>query len=204
MGLGDAIRKQITNLVNSPSRILGEKANSIVKRISGGGAGLEEAEKLLNEYKAALSLVEDDPTKKGLIRAAWNKAFGTARDGTKRFGMVEQAELQETLNTAKQQISNVINTVSATKITAVALKEANTIGSALNPAAAAISVIQEKLENKIEKEIEDVKSAKDAIGPALDGLGDFIEDTKKKLSKAIADKKRRDQEKKDRDQALGK
>jgi|TARA_B110000495_G_scaffold178957_1_gene172049 DNA anti-recombination protein RmuC len=167
MGLGDAIRKQITNLVNSPSRILGEKANSIVKRISGGGAGLEEAEKLLNDLK----------------------------DLEKR---------KETLNTAKQQISNVINTVSATKITAVALKEANTIGSALNPAAAAISVIQEKLENKIEKEIEDVKSAKDAIGPALDGLGDFIEDTKKKLSKAIADKKRRDQEKKDRDQALGK
>tara|TARA_R110000796_G_scaffold18688_11_gene56546 strand:- start:2898 stop:3401 length:504 start_codon:yes stop_codon:yes gene_type:complete len=167
MGLGDAIRKQITNLVNSPSRILGEKANSIVKGISGGGAGLEEAEKLLNDLK----------------------------DLEKR---------KETLNTAKQQISNVINTVSATKITAVALKEANTIGSALNPAAAAISVIQEKLENKIEKEIEDVKSAKDAIGPALDGLGDFIEDTKKKLSKAIADKKRRDQEKKDRDQALGK
>jgi DNA anti-recombination protein RmuC len=167
MGLGDAIRKQITNLVNSPSRILGEKANSIVKRISGGGAGLEEAEKLLNDLK----------------------------DLEKR---------KETLNTAKQQISNVINTVSATKITAVALKEANTIGSALNPAAAAISVIQEKLENKIEKEIEDVKSAKDAIGPALDGLGDFIEDTKKKLSKAIADKKRRDQEKKDRDQAVGK
>ena len=157
MGLGDAIRKQITNLVNSPSRILGEKANSIVKGISGGGAGLKDLEKR-----------------------------------------------KETLNTAKQQISNVINTVSATKITAVALKEANTIGSALNPAAAAISVIQEKLENKIEKEIEDVKSAKDAIGPALDGLGDFIEDTKKKLSKAIADKKRRDQEKKDRDQALGK
>ena len=120
------------------------------------------------------------------------------------LGLKDLEKRKETLNTAKQQISNVINTVSATKITAVALKEANTIGSALNPAAAAISVIQEKLENKIEKEIEDVKSAKDAIGPALDGLGDFIEDTKKKLSKAIADKKRRDQEKKDRDQALGK
>ena len=167
MGIGDAIRKQITNLVNSPSEILGRKVGKVVKQINSGGAGLEEAEKLLNDLK----------------------------DLEKR---------RETLDAAKQQISNVINTISATKITAVALKEANTIGSALNPAAAAISVIQEKLENKIEKEIEDVKSAKDAIGPALDGLGDFIEDTKKKLSKAIADKKRRDQEKKDRDQALGK
>ena len=63
-------------------------------------------QRAMDEYKAALSLVEDDPTKKGLIRAAWNKAFGTAKDGTKRFGMIEQAELQETLNTAKTNRTN--------------------------------------------------------------------------------------------------
>ena len=51
MGLGDAIRKQITNLVNSPSRILGEKANSIVKGISGGGAGLERFRKKKRNFK---------------------------------------------------------------------------------------------------------------------------------------------------------
>jgi len=72
----------------------------------------------------------------------------------------------------------------------------------LNPAAAAISVVQEKLQKKIEEEIEDVKAAKDAIGPAVDSLRDFIGDTKKKLSKAIADKKKREQLKKDREEAL--
>lgn len=32
------------------------------------------------EYKAALALVEDDPTKKGLIRAAWNRIFKRQED----------------------------------------------------------------------------------------------------------------------------
>jgi DNA anti-recombination protein RmuC len=165
MGVGDAIRKQISNLVNNPSKVLGDKANSVVKDINSGGKGLEEAEKLLKDLK----------------------------DLEKR---------RETLDSAKQQIGNIVNTISATKKTAVALKEANTIGSALNPAAAAISVVQEKLQEKIEKEIEDVKSAKDSLGPAVQNLKDFIGNTKKKLSQAIADKKRRDQLKKDREEAL--
>jgi len=49
MGIGDAIRKQITNLVNSPSRVLGERANLIIKGIGAGGQALEEAEKLLKD-----------------------------------------------------------------------------------------------------------------------------------------------------------
>jgi len=60
-------------------------------------------QRAMNEYKAALSLVEDDPTKKGIIREAFNKIFGTAKDGTKRFGMAERAELEEALNTAKTE-----------------------------------------------------------------------------------------------------
>ena len=47
------------------------------------------------EYKAALSAVEDDPTKQGLIRAAFNKFFGEDRNGNKRFGMAEKAELEK-------------------------------------------------------------------------------------------------------------
>jgi DNA repair exonuclease SbcCD ATPase subunit len=165
MGIGDSIRKQISNLINNPSKVLGDKASVIIKGINAGGGGLEEAEKLLDELK-------------------------------------NLEKRKETLQAAEQQLNNIVNTVSATKKTAVALKEANTIGSALNPAAAAISVVQDKLQNKIEKEIEDVKSAKDALGPAVDGLGNFIGDTKQKLAKAIADKKKRDQLKKDREEAL--
>ena len=54
----------------------------------------------VKEYKAALAAVEDDPTKKGLIREAFNNIFGTAKDGTKRFGMAEKAELEKNRDNA--------------------------------------------------------------------------------------------------------
>lgn len=44
-------------------------------------------EKAMNAYQAALAEVEDDPTKKSLIKQAFNKIFGT------EFGMSDQAEL---------------------------------------------------------------------------------------------------------------
>ena len=37
-------------------------------------------QKATDEYRAALALVEDDPTKKGLIRAAWNRIFKKQED----------------------------------------------------------------------------------------------------------------------------
>jgi hypothetical protein len=40
----------------------------------------EYNQKATDEYRAALALVEDDPTKKGLIKAAWNRIFKTKRD----------------------------------------------------------------------------------------------------------------------------
>ncbi len=58
--------------------------------------------KAKEEYMAAVNAIKDDPTKKGLLRAAFNKVFGTAPDGTKRFGMAEQAELENTLKEATQ------------------------------------------------------------------------------------------------------
>ena len=58
-------------------------------------------EKAMTAFKAALSEVQDDPTKKGLVIEAWNKLFGTARDGTKRFGMVEKAKLSLDSKNAK-------------------------------------------------------------------------------------------------------
>ena len=67
-------------------------------------------EKAQKAYRDALAEVKDDPTKKGLLRAAFNKIFGTAPDGTKRFGMAERAELidarekSEALMTAQKNI----------------------------------------------------------------------------------------------------
>ena len=46
------------------------------------------------EYKAALAAVEDDPTKKGLIRAAFNKIFGTGEE--KKANLLIELEKAET------------------------------------------------------------------------------------------------------------
>lgn len=113
-------------------------------------------------------------------------------------------EKKEQLETTKQQFDNTLNTIEATKTTATTTKEANEVGSALNPAAAAIKLIQEKLEEKLEKEIEDIGAAKDSIEPAIENIKDFVSDTKRKVLQAIKDKKRQLQLKKDRAKALGK
>lgn len=70
-----------------------------------------------DEYKAALALVEDDPTKKGLLRAAWNRIFRSEQDPErieklKESGIdvkgdlvttnVELIELQDALIKAKE------------------------------------------------------------------------------------------------------
>ena len=55
----------------------------------------------MTAYKAALAEVEDDPTKKSLLGAAFNKIFGTDRNGNVRFGMKEAAELSKTRESAE-------------------------------------------------------------------------------------------------------
>ena len=57
-----------------------------------------------DEYRAALALVEDDPTKKGLIKAAWNRIFKTKRDdgGELVTTNSELLDLQENLKLAKE------------------------------------------------------------------------------------------------------
>ena len=60
-------------------------------------------QKATDEFKAALALVEDDPTKKGLIKAAWNRIFKTERndEGELVTKNVELLDLQAALKNAK-------------------------------------------------------------------------------------------------------
>jgi len=57
-----------------------------------------------DEYKAALALVEDDPTKKGLIKAAWNRIFKTERneEGELVTTNSDLLDLKENLKLAKE------------------------------------------------------------------------------------------------------
>ena len=61
-------------------------------------------QKATDEYRAALALVEDDPTKKGLIKAAWNRIFKTKRDdgGELVTTNSDLLDLQENLRLAKE------------------------------------------------------------------------------------------------------
>jgi len=62
-------------------------------------------QKATDEYKAAMALVEDDPTKKGLIKAAWNRIFNTERneEGELVTTNSDLLDLQGVLKTAKEE-----------------------------------------------------------------------------------------------------
>ena len=84
------------------------------------------------------------------------------------------------------------------------LREANIIGSSLNPAAAAMSIVQEKLMVKLNEEIEDLGSAGNLIKPALRKLKESVKSMKGKLNQAIKDKEQADTVKQERNKMLGK
>ncbi len=113
-------------------------------------------------------------------------------------------EAQTQFENFSQQARNLIRGSEALRKTAEALREANSIGSALNPAAAAIALVQEKLVTKFKEEIDDLKSAANGIGPAVNKLKKSIIQMKDDLNQAIKDKKRSDDVKAERDKQLGK
>ena len=79
-------------------------------------------QKATDEFKAALALVEDDPTKKGLIKAAWNRIFKTKRneEGELVTKNVELLDLQAALKKAKENRTtfrdSIINQVAEEKL----------------------------------------------------------------------------------------
>jgi len=79
-------------------------------------------QKAADEFKAALALVEDDPTKKGLIKAAWNRIFKTERndEGELVTKNVELLDLQAALKNAKDNRTtfrdSIINQVAEEKL----------------------------------------------------------------------------------------
>jgi len=64
-------------------------------------------ERARNEYLAALKLVEDDPTKKGLVRNLWNRVFKTKRTPEGELVTTNESllKLQKDLEDAKKERS---------------------------------------------------------------------------------------------------
>ena len=110
MGLGEQVRKLISEKINEPINSRKEKVKNTIKKIREGGGS--------EELKRAQSQIEK---------------------------INKLQEVQQQFENYFNQAKSLISASTALQKTAEALKEANNIGSALNPAAAAIAIVQEKL-----------------------------------------------------------
>ena len=110
---------------------------------------------------------------------------------------------QVTIDNFRKQLSSLLRTSKSGLKGAEKLREANIIGSALNPAAAAISLVQEKHMEKFKSEIEDLGSVGDILEPTVGGLKLTTTQIKNKLQKAVKDKEEADRVNEQKNKQLG-
>ena len=114
----------------------------------------------------------------------------------------EAKEVQEDLKTKKEDLEKTLATVETAAKAAAATEKTAVIGSALNPAAAAIGMVQKFVIEKAKEEIADFKGAIGGILPsALDKSKKTIERQRQKIDdfiKEYEEKKRLKEEKEKR------
>ena len=103
----------------------------------------------------------------------------------------------------KKQVDGFLSRAEAAKKAAEKLREANTVASALNPAAAAITLVQEKLITKAQDEIKDLGSAVDIVDPTVQEIDVATADMESELNQAKKDQEDMEENKKNRDEMLG-
>ena len=86
-------------------------------------------------------------------------------------------------------MKKVQTTLDTTQKTAEATEKSSTIGGALNPVMAALSVVQKFVIEKVKSELKDLKDVKTILKPTAENIGDYAKDTKKKIKRAIDDRK---------------
>ena len=127
-----------------------------------------------------------------------------------RLGKEQGKNLQKVLtvidqaNDAVDMINNITKTIKsaqesieAAKIAAEAARKAATVGSALNPASAAIGIAQEFVIAKLDTEIEDTKDVLNVTPRLIENFETFMEDTKQKIEKAKKEKEEKDRYRKE-------
>jgi len=110
---------------------------------------------------------------------------------------------QVTIDNFKKQLSSVLRTTRSGLKGAEKLREANVVGSALNPAAAAISLVQEKLMEKFKGELKDLGSVNDILGPTVDNLKLSTTEIKDRLEEAVKDNEEADKINERKNKQLG-
>tara|TARA_R100000742_G_C4268952_1_gene87377 strand:+ start:564 stop:1070 length:507 start_codon:yes stop_codon:yes gene_type:complete len=106
-------------------------------------------------------------------------------------GMVNEIEINiERAKDAKEKVSDAIKTIKSVKLSfdsgrkaAEATEKASSIGSALNPAAAAIAYAQKFIIEKLKIEIKDIGDELNVAPQILDNLEKFFMRTRKKIAK---------------------
>ena len=127
---------------------------------------------------------------------------GDVEDSKKLLERIEQLSVQ--IKDLNNTIAPLLSRSEAGRKAAEKLREANVIGSSLNPAAAALGIVQEKIMDKFKEEIEDLGSAAGIIKPALNKLDRALTNMRNKLNQSIKDKEQADSVKQERNKMLGK
>ena len=97
--------------------------------------------------------------------------------------MTTLEEVKQKVRDTIDGIKSILTSLTAGKDASEASRKASLIGSALNPAAAAIAHGLEFIINKATKEIKDIGDAVNVVPPILDNLERFVDNTNRKLEK---------------------
>ena len=141
-------------------------------------------------------------------QVAKNRSGGGSGDVEDSKKLLDDMNKLEDLSTQIEDLNNTVapllgRSESGMKA-AEKLREANVIGSSLNPAAAAVAIVQEKLMAKFKEEIEDLGSATGIIKPTLNKLDRSLTNMRNKLNQSMKDKEQSDIAKQERNKMLGK
>ena len=97
--------------------------------------------------------------------------------------MITLEEVKQKVRDAVDRVKSILTSLKAGKDASEASRKASVIGSALNPAAAAIAHGLEFIINKATQEIKDIGDAINVVPPILDNLEKFVDNTNRKLEK---------------------
>ena len=143
------------------------------------------SDKLKNTIQAVFDLPKKDiETKIDQIVKATRKGESQGQQIKDILQKIEDVEskvdrVKDTIKT----VNSVIKSLDAAKKIAAASEKAAATASALNPASAAISIVQRMIVEQVGKEIEEAKNALNVVPKLIQNFNKFIIETKEKLKK---------------------
>ena len=105
--------------------------------------------------------------------------------------MIVGWSLSDRVKDTIKTVNSVIKSLDAAKKIAAASEKAAATASALNPASAAISIVQRMIVEQVGKEIEEAKNALNVVPKLIQNFNKFIIETKEKLKKVQKERERK-------------